>query len=96
MSAAISIEIEAVRQFRRELFQYQVEMAEGFSRSRTANGDSLGSERLASVLREFDEGWKDGRNRLIDSFDAAISMLDTVQEHFGAADEAFTQRFAPE
>jgi len=95
VSAAISIEIEAVRQFRSQLIQYQVEMTKAFSRSRTANGDSLGSERLASVLREFDVGWEDGRNRLIDSFGAAISMLDAVQEHFGAADEAFTQRFTP-
>lgn len=94
MSSRITLELQEVRQFRRDLFEYQVGMTAAFSRSQTADGESLGSERLASALQGFDDGWIDGKNKLVDSFGAAISMLDAVQEHFGAADEAFRQRFS--
>lgn len=78
---------------RAELADYQNGMTRAFARARVPDERALGAPDLAEKLRGFDDGWFDGRNRLIDSFGSAIEMIDSVVEQFDHVDSALRSRF---
>ncbi len=82
-----------VAKLRGDLFDYSVEITRAFTSARTADGGSLGSSKLADSMHGFHEEWTDGRNRLSDSFEAVIKMLDFAIDAVDDTDKAVSQRF---